>query len=81
MKVDAWIAEGFNIPLRTPDNTLIFVTREAAREIKAYLTDCVGCLSTCKLRVPSKNIQLAKGQIRVFTAFGKGWWRLFRAVT
>lgn len=49
LKVDAWIAEGFNIPLRTPDNTLIFVTREAAREIKAYLTDCVGCLSTCKL--------------------------------
>ncbi len=48
-KVDRWIAQGFTIPLPTPDNTLIFVTNEKAREIKSHKTECVGCISTCKL--------------------------------
>ncbi|HDO51611.1 MAG TPA: hypothetical protein ENH05_02625, partial [Rhizobiales bacterium] len=34
VKIDGWIAEGFNMPLRTPDNTLIFVTHDKAREIQ-----------------------------------------------
>lgn len=48
-KVDGWIAQGFTIPLRTPDDTLIFVTKEKDLEIKSHKTDCVGCISTCKL--------------------------------
>lgn len=48
-KVDEWIAQGFTIPLRTPDDTLIFVTSERALEIKSHRTECVGCISTCKL--------------------------------
>jgi NAD(P)H-dependent flavin oxidoreductase YrpB (nitropropane dioxygenase family) len=48
-KVDGWIAQGFTIPLRTPDDTLIFVTKEKALEIKSHKTECVGCISTCKL--------------------------------
>ncbi len=48
-KVDSWIAQGFTAPLPTPDGTLIFVTREKAQEIKSHKTECVGCISTCKL--------------------------------
>ena len=32
-KVDCWIAQGFTIPLRTPDDTLIFVTRSEERRV------------------------------------------------
>jgi NAD(P)H-dependent flavin oxidoreductase YrpB (nitropropane dioxygenase family) len=55
VKVDAWNVEGFNVPLRTPDNTLIFVTQDKAREIQEHKTDCVGCLATCKLSAWSEN--------------------------
>jgi NAD(P)H-dependent flavin oxidoreductase YrpB (nitropropane dioxygenase family) len=48
-KVDTWIAQGFTIPLRTPDDTLVFVTGEIAREIKSHKAECVGCISVCKL--------------------------------
>ncbi len=43
-----WEALGFTEALRTPDNTLIFVTPENAREILKDQTDCMGCLSTCR---------------------------------
>lgn len=49
VKIDSWIAQGFTIPLRTPDDTLIFVTKEKALEIKSHRAECVGCISTCKL--------------------------------
>jgi NAD(P)H-dependent flavin oxidoreductase YrpB (nitropropane dioxygenase family) len=44
----AWEAAGFTEALRTPDNTLIFVTPENAGEILQDQTDCMGCLSTCR---------------------------------
>ena len=56
-KVDSWIAAGFTIPLRTPDDTLIFVTPELALEIKSHKTDCVGCISTCKLSAWSEDAE------------------------
>ncbi len=55
IKVDGWIGEGLNTPLRTPDDTLIFVCPDKALEIKSYKTDCVGCLVTCKLSAWSQN--------------------------
>ncbi len=48
-KVDAWIAQGFSTPIATPDNTIIFVTKEKELEIKSHRAECVGCISTCKL--------------------------------
>lgn len=49
VKIDHWIAQGFCVPMSTPDDTLIFVTKETEREIKSHRNDCVGCISTCKL--------------------------------
>jgi len=46
--VRGWEAQGFTDALRTPDNTLIFVTPDNAREILKDQVDCMGCLSTCR---------------------------------
>ena len=44
---DGWMREGFTKALPTPDSTLIFVTPEKAREIRADQLGCMGCLSQC----------------------------------
>jgi nitronate monooxygenase len=46
--VQQWEAEGYTEAMRTPDNTLIFVTPEKAREILADQAACMGCLSQCR---------------------------------
>ena len=47
-RVNHWEAEGFVEAMRTPDNTLIFVTPEKSREIVQDQVDCMGCLSQCR---------------------------------
>ncbi|NKE44812.1 nitronate monooxygenase [Roseomonas frigidaquae] len=47
-RVHHWEAEGFIEAMRTPDNTLIFVTPENSREIVKDQIDCMGCLSHCR---------------------------------
>ena len=42
-----WMAAGFTRPMRTPDNTLIFVTPERAQMILNDQINCMGCLSGC----------------------------------
>lgn len=42
-----WVNSGFNAGMRTPDNTLIFVTPEKSREILDDQINCMGCLSAC----------------------------------
>jgi nitronate monooxygenase len=45
---EGWMREGFTEALRTPDNTLVFVTPERSAEILADQTACMGCLSQCR---------------------------------
>jgi NAD(P)H-dependent flavin oxidoreductase YrpB (nitropropane dioxygenase family) len=47
-RVAHWEAEGFSEAMRTPDNTLIFVTPDKAKEIVKDQVDCMGCLSHCR---------------------------------
>jgi NAD(P)H-dependent flavin oxidoreductase YrpB (nitropropane dioxygenase family) len=47
-RVARFEAEGFIEAMRTPDNTLVFVTPEKAREIVQDQIDCMGCLSHCR---------------------------------
>ncbi|MGE5476291.1 MAG: NAD(P)H-dependent flavin oxidoreductase, partial [Bacteroidales bacterium] len=42
-----WMAQGFTEALRSPDNTLVFVTPDKAEEIRKDQVDCMGCLSQC----------------------------------
>lgn len=50
-----WIAEGFTRPMRTPDNTLIFVTPERAQRILDSQIACMGCLSACQFSNWAQN--------------------------
>ena len=48
MRAEAWMDEGFTSVMKTPDTTIIFVTDEKAREIRADQAACMGCLSACR---------------------------------
>lgn len=47
-KINKWIADGFDEAMKTPDSTLIFVTKNKADEIVSDQINCMGCLSHCK---------------------------------
>ncbi|WP_303977852.1 nitronate monooxygenase family protein [Dongia mobilis] len=47
LRAEQWVSQGFTETLRTPESTLIFVTREKADEILKDQIDCMGCLSAC----------------------------------
>ena len=48
INANEYINNGFNEILRTPDNSLIFVTPEKAGQIHEDQVNCMGCLSSCK---------------------------------
>jgi nitronate monooxygenase len=43
-----WIAEGYSEPMKTPDETLMFVAPAKANEILVDQIECMGCLSHCR---------------------------------
>ena len=45
---EGWIDQGYTENMVTPDQSLIFVTREKKAEIHKDQADCMGCLSQCK---------------------------------
>ena len=47
-RVRGWEANGFTEALRTPDDTLVFETPEASRQILVDQVACMGCLSQCR---------------------------------
>jgi hypothetical protein len=47
VRAQGWTAEGFTAVLKTPDNTLIFVTQDRADHILYDQVECMGCLSAC----------------------------------
>jgi len=42
-----WVGQGFTEALRTPDDTVVFVTPETRKDIRKDQADCMGCLSHC----------------------------------
>ncbi|HTN14264.1 MAG TPA: nitronate monooxygenase [Sphingomonadaceae bacterium] len=42
-----WASQGFTEALKTPDDTVVFVTPQDRNEIRQDQTDCMGCLSHC----------------------------------
>ena len=42
-----WFGAGFDTALKTPDNTLIFVSAAESKMIRKDQADCMGCLSHC----------------------------------
>lgn len=61
-RADGWVAQGFTEALRTPDNTMIFVSPAKAEEIKADQVACMGCLSGCSFSNWSQNEEGTTGR-------------------
>lgn len=47
INVEKWLNAGYTEALRTPDETIIFVKEETAKEIQTDMKECIGCLSCC----------------------------------
>ncbi|PTS83298.1 nitronate monooxygenase, partial [Sphingomonas sp. HMWF008] len=47
LRARQWYGAGFTDALKTPDNTLVFVTPEDKIVIRKDQADCMGCLSQC----------------------------------
>lgn len=50
-----YLSQGFTEVLKTPDDTLIFVTPEKAEQIRIDQVDCMGCLSSCRFSNWAEN--------------------------
>lgn len=61
-KAKLWKDEGFTRPLRTPDDTLIFVDEARARQIQQDQSNCMGCLSACHFSNWSQNEEGSTGR-------------------
>lgn len=46
-RADVWVAAGYDQAMRTPESTLVFVTKEKENEILTDQINCMGCLSAC----------------------------------
>lgn len=47
LRAREWFGLGFTDAVKTPDNTLVFVTPEEKGSIRKDQADCMGCLSQC----------------------------------
>ena len=55
IRAEEWLAAGYTQALRTPDNTMIFVTPETEQHIVTDQIECMGCLSACGFSNWSEN--------------------------
>ncbi len=46
--VNTWMSQGYDEAMKTPDSTIIFVTKDQAHNILVDQINCMGCLSHCK---------------------------------
>ena len=46
--VNSWMAQGYDEAMKTPDSTIIFVTKDQSHNILVDQINCTGCLSHCK---------------------------------
>ncbi len=47
LRAREWFGQGYAEALKTPDNTLVFVTPEERAVVRKDQADCMGCLSQC----------------------------------
>jgi NAD(P)H-dependent flavin oxidoreductase YrpB (nitropropane dioxygenase family) len=58
-----WDAQGFTEALKTPDETLVFVTPEEKAIIRKDQADCMGCLSQCAFSSWADNEKNSTGRL------------------
>lgn len=57
-----WMAQGYTAIMRTPDQTLIFVTPEKRDQIRTDQIECMGCLSQCRFSNWADNEKNSTGR-------------------
>ena len=57
VKAANWVKQGFTEVLKTPEDSIVFVSEDKAKEIRTDQKDCMGCLSQCKFSNWSDNIE------------------------
>ncbi len=62
VKANQWVSEGFDEPMKTPDSTLIFVTKQDSNQILVDQIECMGCLSHCRFSNWATNEQYTTGK-------------------
>jgi nitronate monooxygenase len=63
LRARGWAGEGFTDALKTPDNTLVFVTPESKKLIRMDQADCMGCLSQCQFSSWADNEKNTTGRL------------------
>ena len=63
LRAREWYGAGFTEALKTPDNTLVFVTPEEKAVIRKDQTDCMGCLSQCSFSSWADNEANSTGRL------------------
>lgn len=58
-----WFAQGFTQAMKTPDDTLVFVTPEEEKIIRKDQADCMGCLSQCSFSSWADNEKNSTGRL------------------
>ena len=58
-----WYGQGFTEALKTPDNTLVFVTAAEKQVIRKDQADCMGCLSQCSFSAWADNESNSSGRL------------------
>lgn len=58
-----WYGQGFTEALKTPDETLIFVTPDEKAMIRKDQADCMGCLSQCAFSSWADNEKNSTGRL------------------
>ena len=58
-----WYAQGYTEALKTPDETLVFVTPEEKKVIRKDQADCMGCLSQCQFSSWADNEKNSTGRL------------------
>ncbi len=58
-----WFAQGYTEALKTPDETLVFVTPEEKAVIRKDQADCMGCLSQCAFSSWADNEKNSTGRL------------------
>lgn len=54
-RAEMWVAAGYDQAMRTPESTLVFVTKEKENEILTDQINCMGCLSACNFSNWAQN--------------------------
>lgn len=62
-KAEQWQAEGFTKIVRTPDSSVVFLTKDKAKSIRIDQAECMGCLSQCRFSNWATNEEWTTGKL------------------